>query len=204
MKALVIVDMLDDFVSGALANPRAEAILPALQELLAHARRKGWIRVFSNDAHEPGDTELAIWGEHAMAGTPGAEVITELAPRPGRLELVVPKRFYGAFDGTRLDELLRGLNADEVVLVGQHSHICIRHSAYGAFLRGYRITVPRDAVCAFDGVDEEEALEYLRTVYGAHITSVAELIGRRIAEAVGVAMPLGFDYDSGDVLEHEP
>jgi nicotinamidase-related amidase len=204
MKALVIVDMLEDFVHGALANPRAQAIVPPLLELLDHARREGWSRVFANDAHEPGDPELAIWGRHAMAGTPGAEVISELSPEPGPLELIVPKRAYGAFDGTALEECLRAAGVDEVVLAGQHTHICIRHTAYGALLRGYRITVPRDAVCAFEGIDEDDALEYLRGVYGAHITSVGELLGHRVPAAVGVAAPLGADYESGDVLEHEP
>jgi nicotinamidase-related amidase len=202
MKALVIVDMLEDFVHGALANPQARIILPPVRELLAHARREGWVRVFANDAHEPGDPELAIWGEHAMAGTPGAQVVSGLAPAPGLLELVVPKRAYGAFDGTDLDERLRELGVDEVVLAGQHTHICIRHSAYGALIHGYRITVPRDAVCAFEGIDEEKALEYLRAVYGAHVTSVGELLGHPVA--VAAATPLGADYESGDVLEHEP
>jgi|SRR5579862_458482 len=204
MKAVVVVDMLEDFVHGALASPRAQSILSPLEELLAHARRNGWVRVFANDAHEPGDPELAIWGEHAMAGTAGARVVEELAPEPGPLELVVPKRAYGAFDRTDLDERLRALGVDEVVLTGQHTHICIRHSAYGALLAGYRITVPRDAVCAFEGVDEDQALEYLRDVYGAHVTSVAELVGHPVAAAAGPTLPLGADYDSGAVLEHEP
>lgn len=202
MKALVVVDMLDDFVHGALANPRAQPILPLLEELLAHARREGWVRVFANDAHEPGDPELAIWGAHAMAGTPGARVVEELAPEPGPFELVVPKRAYGAFDGTDLDERLRALRVDEVVLTGQHTHICVRHSAYGALLHGFRITVPRDAVCAFDGVDDEESLEYLHDVYGARIASVAELVGHPVV-AAGPS-PLGAEYDGGGVLEHEP
>jgi len=75
MRALIIVDMLDDFVDGKLANPRAQAIIGPLQRLLAHARSDGWVVVFSNDAHEPDDPELRVWGEHAMAGTPGAGVI---------------------------------------------------------------------------------------------------------------------------------
>jgi nicotinamidase-related amidase len=103
MKALVIIDMLNDFVDGALANPRAQAIVPALQRLLAHGRREGWAVVFSNDAHEAGDPELAVWGEHAMAGSPGAQVIAALEPRPGDRELVSPKRAYGAFDATGSD-----------------------------------------------------------------------------------------------------
>ena len=175
MKALVVLDMLDDFVHGALANPRALGIIPPIQRLLAYARAEGWVVAFSNDAHHPDDPELRVWGEHAMAGTAGARVIAELEPRPG--ELISPKRGYGAFDGTALDEELRALGVDEVVLTGQHAHICVRHSAYGALLRGYEITVPSDAVTAFEGVDLVEAFEYLRAIYGARITTVDELVG---------------------------
>jgi nicotinamidase-related amidase len=181
MKALIIIDMLEDFVHGALANPRAEAMLEPLGRLLSHARAEGWVVVFSNDAHEPGDPELSIWGEHAMAGTPGAQVIRELEPNPNERELLCPKRAYGAFDGTDLDVRLRRLGVDEVVLTGQHTHICVRHTAYGALRRGYAITVPSDAVCTFEGVDEQDALDYLRSVYGARITASAELIRERAA-----------------------
>jgi nicotinamidase-related amidase len=175
MRALIIVDMLADFVDGALANPRAHKIVDPIQRLLAHARREGWVVVFSNDAHEPGDPELKVWGEHAMAGDPGAQVIEALRPEPDEREFVSPKQAYGAFDETGLDEQLRVLGVDEVVIVGQHTHICVRHTAYGALIRGYEITVPRDAVCAFEGVNEQEALDYLVSVYGARITTVDEL-----------------------------
>jgi nicotinamidase-related amidase len=175
MKALIIVDMLKDFVDGKLANPRAQSITEPLQRLLAHARDEGWVVVFSNDAHQPDDPEMKIWGEHAMAGDPGAEVIEELAPREG--EIVSEKRHYGAFDGTGLDEQLRERGVDEVVITGQHTHICVRHSSYGALTRGYEITIPRDAVCAFEGVDEDDALEYLKATYGASVTTVDELVG---------------------------
>jgi nicotinamidase-related amidase len=192
VKALIIIDMLNDFVDGALANPRAQAIVPSLQRLLEHARRKGWVVVFSNDAHQPGDREIAVWGEHAMAGTPGAQVVEPLKPERSRGDLIVPKRLYGAFDGTDLGRALHARGVDEVVLAGQHTHICVRHAAYGAFERGYAITVPRDAVCTFEGVDEDQALDYLKTVYGARITTVDELVSeggaaRRPADQVSTS-----------------
>lgn len=180
MKALIIVDMLKDFVDGQLANPRAQAIIGPLQRLLEHARENGWVVVFSNDAHHPDDPELRVWGEHAMEGTPGAEVIDDLRPVPGERELISPKRGYGAFDFTGLHEQLTALGVDEVVVTGQHTHICCRHTSYGALIRGYQITVPRDAVCGFEGVDEEDALEYLKSVYGAAITTVDELAQARV------------------------
>lgn len=175
MRALIIVDMLNDFVDGKLANPKAQAIVEPLQRLLAHAREDGWVVVFSNDAHHSDDPELKVWGEHAMAGTPGANVIPQLVPREG--EIVSPKRDYGAFDGTGLDEQLKERGVDEVVIAGQHTHICVRHSSYGALRRGYDISIPREAVCAFEGVDEDEALAYLEMAYAAKITSVDELVG---------------------------
>ena len=39
------------------------------------------------------------------------------------------------------------------------------------------MTVPRDAVCTFEGVNEDEALEYLVMAYGADVTDVAALLG---------------------------
>ena len=125
MKALIIVDMLNDFVDGSLANPRAQEIVAPLSRLLGHAREDGWVVVFSNDAHKPGDPELKVWGEHAMAGTPGAQVIPQLAPRDG--EIISDKQHYGAFDETGLAEQLRERGVDEVVITGQHTHICVRH-----------------------------------------------------------------------------
>jgi nicotinamidase-related amidase len=170
--------MLDDFVTGALANPDAQLIVPALSRLLAHARGSDdWVVVFSNDAHEPSDPELRVWGAHALAGSPGAQVVSELAPRPGPGEIVSPKRGYGAFEGTGLDKQLKALGVDEVVLTGQHTHICVQHSAYGALIHGYRLTVPSDGVCCFGDVDAEAALQYLVMAYGAEVTDVAELTG---------------------------
>ena len=174
MRALIIVDMLKDFVDGKLANPKAQAIIGPLQRLLEHARDEGWAVVFSNDAHQPDDPELRVWGEHAMAGTREAEVIPQLAPRVD--EIVSPKRVYGAFDFTGLDERLKERGVDEVVITGQHTHICVRHTSYGALIRGYAITIPRDAVCGFEGVDEDEALAYLEMTYGAKITTIDELV----------------------------
>ena len=174
MRALIIVDMLNDFVDGKLANPKAQAIIGPLQRLLAHARDEGWVVVFSNDAHQPDDPELRVWGEHAMAGTREAEVIPQLTPREG--ESISSKRVYGAFDFTGLDERLKQRGVGEVVMTGQHTHICVRHSSYGALIRGYAITIPRDAVCGFEGVDENEALEFLEMAYAAAITTVDELV----------------------------
>jgi nicotinamidase-related amidase len=173
MTALVIIDMLNDFVTGSLKCDRAQRIIPNIKMLLSQARKSGSPVVFSNDAHRPqGDGEFAIWGPHAIAGTAGAQVIPELAPQPS--DYTVPKRRYSGFHGTDLQLFLEENNVDSVILAGLHTNICVRHTAADAFYNGYKIIVPEDAVDAFTEKDQVEGLAYLKQVYGAKITTAGE------------------------------
>ncbi len=173
-KAVVVIDMLYDFVYGELKNERAEKIILPLKELLAYARKKGWLVVYANDAHFPGDPEEKVWGAHALAGTPGAEVIEELAPQEG--DVILPKRTYSAFYETGLDLLLRQNEIKTVILTGQHTHICLRHSSADAFFRNYAIIIPQDVVEAFTDKDQQDGLEYLKMCYGAQILKTSDLM----------------------------
>lgn len=59
--AILVVDMLNDFVTGALKCDRGLATVPHLQKLLNAAREKGVKVVFCNDAHLKGvDHELKL------------------------------------------------------------------------------------------------------------------------------------------------
>jgi len=79
--AVIVLDMLNDFVTGEIGTDRAERIIPTLRdELLPSAHAHDVRVIYSNDAHRPEDFELEVWGEHAMRGTEGAEVIPELEP----------------------------------------------------------------------------------------------------------------------------
>ena len=104
--AVLVLDMLTDFTSGKLANPAAGQIIEPIAALTRAAReRDDWLVIYGNDAHRPGDFELAVFGEHAMAGSAGAAVIDQLAPQPG--DVIVPKRYYSAFTQTDLDATCR-------------------------------------------------------------------------------------------------
>jgi nicotinamidase-related amidase len=179
--AVIVIDMLEDFVNGGLRCERAQGILGPLGRLLEGAREAGVPVVYSNDAHLPEiDREFEVWGPHAVAGSPGAEVIPEL--EPGDADFVVPKRRYSGFYGTDLDALLGELGVDTVVLTGLHTNICVRHTAADAFQGGYSVVVPEDATEAFTQEGHEAGLAYLREVYGAEITDVGALLERMAEE----------------------
>ncbi len=176
MKALLIVDMLVDFVKpyGKLYVPKAEEIIPKIRMLKDAFRGKGLPVIYTNDSHLPKvDAEFRVWKEHAVRGTPGAQVVDELKPEEG--DFVVHKRRYSAFFGTDLDVLLRELNVDEVVLTGVATNVCVLHTAADAFFRGYKITVVSDGTMSVPAEEQERWLEYMRTVYGARIVTASEL-----------------------------
>ncbi len=173
-RAVIVIDMLDDFVYGALKNDRAKRIIPNIANLLAHARKRDWLVVYANDAHLPGDPEEKVWGPHALAGTQGAQVIKEL--RPQKRDYVLGKRTYSSFYETGLDLLLRQKGVNEVVLTGQHTHICVRHTSADAFIRNYSIVVPEDGVESFTDQDHTRGLEYLKMCYAVKIVKTSQLL----------------------------
>ena|SRR5690606_20234953 len=179
--ALVILDMLNDFVDGTLANPAAKEIIDPIAHLVNEARRQDdWVVVYANDAHQPNDLEFAVFGEHALAGTEGAQVIPELTPSAE--DIVVPKRFYSAFTDTDLDATCRVHGIERMVIVGQHTNCCCRHTSYDAFRRGIELAVVADGTCVYEPLTDgeyerfqREALSYLNTFYNADIVDAAEV-----------------------------
>src|SRR5260370_34035344 len=117
--ALLVLDMLDDFITGKLANSAAEQIIEPIAALGRVARSRDWLVVYGNDAHRAGDFELAVFGEHAMAGSSGARVIEALTAQAG--DIGVTRRFYSACTPTDRDTHARVLGIDPPPLNG-HAH----------------------------------------------------------------------------------
>ena len=173
--AILVVDMLQDFVYGALTCERGVAIVPATARLLDAAREAGLPVIFCNDAHLPKiDRELELWGDHAIVGTPGAEVIPEL--KLCDKDFVVPKRRYSGFFQTDLDILLKELGVDTVIMTGLHAHMCVRHTSADAYMLGYEVVIAKEATDSFNEEDYTYGIAYLKTCYGADAYSNDELI----------------------------
>jgi nicotinamidase-related amidase len=173
--AVVVIDMINDFVTGIFRNERAENIIPSIKQLLNSAHNNKIPVVYASDAHLPNvDTEFDVWSQHAVVGTWGAQIVEEL--KPEKSDFVLQKRRYSAFQGTDLDLLLRELEVDTLVLIGVVTDICVQHTAADAFFKGYKIIVPEDCVEAIDEQTQKAALDYLERVYGSKITRANAIV----------------------------
>ncbi|WP_338603198.1 isochorismatase family cysteine hydrolase [Sulfolobus tengchongensis] len=176
--AVIVIDMLNDFVYGKLGGERFKSIIPNIQSILDWAREHSIPVIYSNDSHRVTDFEIHRWGEHAIRGTKGAEVIKELEPKT--VDFIVPKTSYSGFYNTDLDSILRALyngeGANTLILTGLHTDICVRHTAADAFFRGYEIIIPHDAVNSFTDAQHFLGLKYLRYAYLTKVYSTKDII----------------------------
>ena len=162
--------MLNDFIrpDGALScGPAAEAIVGAIAERLAGARRSGEPVIYVCDHHRPDDPEFDMFPSHCLGGTWGAEIIAELAPTGA--DRVIPKRRYSAFFSTELLLTLRELAIDGLELVGVCTNICLYFTAADARNLAYLVTVHAGRVATFDPEAHEFALRQMESVLGVRV-----------------------------------
>lgn len=174
--AVIVIDMIDDFINGKFGFDQAKEIIPNTSRLLNFVQSKNIPVFYVCDSHLPSDPELGVWGEHAMEGSAGAQIVQEVEPRAG--DVILKKRTYDAFFNTGLEESLRKIETTELALTGVTTDICVQNSAAGAFFRGYKLFVISDCVASPDDQKHKSSLEYMASIYGAKVITSEELVKR--------------------------
>jgi nicotinamidase-related amidase len=81
---------------------------------------------------------------------PDSKICQEISPEPG--SIVVVKKRFSAFSGSDLEEILRGLAIETLILTGVSTLGVVESTARSAFDKDYRIIVLGD--CCSDRVPE--------------------------------------------------
>ena len=173
-KAIIVVDMINDFVTGKIGSLRAQKIVPNIAALLKKARKQGISVIYLRDAHMVNDKELGIWGQHAMKDTQGSEIIPEL--KPEKNDITIEKKWYSGFVDTELPAILKKMGADTLIFVGVSTDICVQNNVGHAYFSGYRTIVPQDCTASIDEAAHEQALKYMKSIYGAEITTSEKVL----------------------------
>ena len=146
--ALILIDCQNTYTYGVLELEGVQAALDEAAVLLERARSAG-IPVI-HIQHDDGPGSL-----YDVSGHTGA-IVDLLAPRDG--EQVVVKNYPNSFVATDLDAKLKALNAENLVIAGFMTHMCVNSTARGAFNLGYSPTVVAAATAtrALPGLDHGE------------------------------------------------
>jgi nicotinamidase-related amidase len=186
--AVVIVDMLKGFFKGdpVPAPLNSGRLIEANRALVEAAREAGVAVIFIKDNFWPEEVDIdihfKIFGPHCIVGTPDAEVLDALDPRPGDFQ--IRKKRYSGFQGTRLDQVLRELGVTELYFGGTWTDACVQHTVMDAWSLCYRTTVVEDAVSGPSEEDHRYALRYMRRFYGTQVVSLEDAVAALRGEAV--------------------
>ena len=146
MKLLIVIDMQNDFIDGALGTKEAVAIVPKVAEKIAKWRSEGGEVVFTRDTHQKEYLQTQEGKNlpvvHCVEGTDGWKISDKLEVGASR---VFNKPSFGSME---LAEYVAGLaSLEEIELVGLCTGICVISNAFilKAKLPEVKITV--DASC---------------------------------------------------------
>lgn len=170
MKALLVIDMLKDFIDldGALSTgPAGKDIINFVKEKMVNFRENDEPIVFICDNHETNDKEFDMFPSHCVAGSSGSKIIEELDVR--KTDKIIRKRRYSAFYGTDLDLYLREKGVDEIYLVGVCTNICVLYTAADARNISYKVNIYKDGVASFDEEAHKFALKEAESTLGCKI-----------------------------------
>lgn len=168
---LVVVDYQTDFVTGALGNPAAAALEPALAARIAEHLAAGGFVLFTRDTHDADYLQTRegrfLPVPHCVAGTPGWHLHGALAQYEAQPQLkiaFVDKPTFGSADLPEAVRILCGGAPERITVCGVVTDICVVSNAivlHTAFLDA-EITVLRNLCAAATPEGHERALALLQ------------------------------------------
>lgn len=143
-------------------------VIPNTQRLLSACRARGIQVIYPRIASLVKDCrEVSI--EHkrinllAAAGSRESEILDEIKPLEN--EIVISKGASGVFNATAIDQILRNLNVDTLIMTGVVTNYCVETAVRDAGDRGYNVVLVSDACAAMSEEHQRLALEILAGVY---------------------------------------
>lgn len=167
-KCLIVVDMQNDFIDGALGFEKAPKIAALIAEKINESRRKQYDILFTQDTHEANylttveGTHLPV--EHCMKGTTGHALHPLIEAVKMDSDLVFTKPTFPSID---LGNYLKETPYDEIELCGLVSNICVLSNAVIAksACPNAKISVDANLTASYDQVLHEKALDILENLH---------------------------------------
>ncbi|MCL2509867.1 MAG: cysteine hydrolase, partial [Methanomassiliicoccaceae archaeon] len=152
MKLLIVVDMQNDFITGALGTPQAQSILPDVKAKIEKYKRNGDKVIFTRDTH--GEDYLSTHEGrclpivHCIKGTKGHEIADCLDTEGCE---IIDKPTFGSLE---LAEHVALDDYDEIELCGVCTDICVVSNALLLKARVPEMEVAVDATCCAGATPE--------------------------------------------------
>ena len=174
--ALLMIDWINDFDfdGGEDLLRHAGPAARVAEGLADRCRRAGVPVIYANDNFGRWQSEFGqVLDRCQSEGCRGRDLVRRLAPRADDYSVLKPA--HSAFFGTSLELLLRELGTRRLILSGVAGDICVLFTASDAFMRGFEVVVPRDAVASESRESNDHALRQIARACKAQTPAAAEV-----------------------------
>ena len=174
--ALLLIDVINDF-DFPDAPALLEQAIPMARRLAALKRRTKENRVpsiYVNDNFGQWKSDFRHIVKHCTRKSAcGAPVARSL--RPEANDYFVLKPMHSGFYSTTLDVLLEDLHVETLILTGIATNICVLFTANDAYMRDFKLHIPRDCVAANSVEETNHALGQMKNLLKADIRPSGEI-----------------------------
>jgi len=172
--AMLIIDMINDleFPEADLLIRFAMPTAKSIKSLAERARKAGVPVIYVNDNFGRWKSNFQALVEHGLHSR-GKQIVQLLKPKARDYFVLKPK--HSAFHSTTLDLLLTYLGAKRLIITGMASNICVLFTANDAYMRDFKLRVPRDCVCANTERDNDYALQQMGRILKADIRESSQI-----------------------------
>ncbi|MCL4418347.1 MAG: cysteine hydrolase [Actinobacteria bacterium] len=162
--AIVLVDLLEDFFRYGRLSESRNSFIKNVNKLTGIGRANSvpiiWIRQeFKKNLSDAFLTTKKTKSPITIENTEGSKILKELYVDKNDY-IIVKKRFSGFFK-TNLEDLLKTLNIDTLIIGGVNTHACVRMTAIDAYQRDYEVILDTDCINSFDEEFHNVSLRYL-------------------------------------------
>ncbi|MGE0078057.1 MAG: bifunctional nicotinamidase/pyrazinamidase [Bacteroidales bacterium] len=186
MKALVVVDVQNDFCrGGALPVNGGEQIIDTVNNLIRWFEAEGLPIVFTRDWHPANHISFkengGLWPVHCVAGTNGAQFHPSIYFPSVSILISKANTFdyeaYSGFQGTGLASTLRDLGVEHIIVVGLATDYCVKSTVIDALKLGFKVDVVEEGIRAvnINPNDGQDAIGEMCNL-GAKFIQIQELI----------------------------
>lgn len=166
--ALLMLDVITDFEfeHGTTLMRQSRPMAEKLSRLKARAKKAGVPVVYVNDNFGKWQEDFKTMSGHFMRPeAKGRQIVSLLSPEPDDYYVLKPHR--SAFYSTTLELLLRELKVKTLIVTGVTTDICVLFTANDAYMRGFKLVIPRDCVAAVKPAHTRQAMEFIKRVLKA-------------------------------------
>lgn len=169
--ALIVTDMQNYFLKkkSHAYVPSAKAIIPKIKKLSELLLAKNLTVIFTQHTNNnKNSAQMSTWWKDVIKENSEESQISKYFNTKDAI--IIEKHQYDAFYETKLNDILKEKNINQLIITGVLTHLCCESTARAGFINGYKILFPINGTATYNIKYHKSSLRNLSHGFAVPIT----------------------------------